>query len=40
MKEVLLGVLALLPLAAHAGKIAMSNPGEQELLGVTLSCGG
>ncbi len=26
-------VLALLPLAAHAGKITISNPDEQELKG-------
>ncbi len=31
MKKILLCVLALLPLAAHAGKITMSNPDEQEL---------
>lgn len=31
MKKVLLCVLALLPLAAHAGKITMSNPDEQQL---------
>lgn len=31
MKRVLLCVLALLPLVAHAGKITMSGPEEQEL---------
>lgn len=31
MKKVLLCVVALLPLAAQAGKITMSNPDEQEL---------
>ncbi|MBE9762317.1 hypothetical protein GVI19_04050 [Escherichia coli] len=33
MKKILLCVLALLPLVAHAGKITMSNPDEQELKG-------
>lgn len=33
MKKILLCVVALLPLAAHAGKITMSNPDEQELQG-------
>lgn len=31
MKKILLCVLALLPLAAHAGKITMSDPDEQVL---------
>jgi hypothetical protein len=31
MKKILLCVVALLPLAAQAGKITMSNPDEQEL---------
>jgi hypothetical protein len=31
-------VLALLPLAAHAGKITMSNPDEQELQGGKRLC--
>lgn len=33
MRRVLFCVLALLPLAAHAGKITMSEPEEQELQG-------
>lgn len=33
MKKIILCVLALLPLAGHAGKITMSNPDEQELQG-------
>ncbi|MGU3521600.1 hypothetical protein ACLBW2_00635 [Enterobacteriaceae bacterium C23F] len=31
MKKILLCVVALLPLAAHAGKITMSDPDEQVL---------
>ncbi|CAH6660635.1 hypothetical protein [Pseudocitrobacter vendiensis] len=38
MKKILLCVLALLPLAAHAGKITMSNPDEQELQGGKRLC--
>lgn len=38
MKQILLCVLALLPLAAHAGKITMSNPDEQELKGGKRLC--
>ncbi|MDK6206574.1 hypothetical protein OA801_06760 [Citrobacter portucalensis] len=38
MKKVLLCVVALLPLAAHAGKITMSNPDEQELQGGKRLC--
>ncbi|WP_202304700.1 hypothetical protein [Dryocola clanedunensis] len=38
MKKVLLCVLALLPLAAHAGKITISNPEEQELKGGKRLC--
>lgn len=38
MKRILLCVLALLPLAAHAGKITMSNPDEQELQGGKRLC--
>ncbi|MCT4708435.1 hypothetical protein MUA03_21460 [Enterobacteriaceae bacterium H16N7] len=38
MKKVLLCVLAMLPLAAHAGKITMSNPEEQELKGGKRLC--
>lgn len=38
MKKILLFVVALLPLAAHAGKITMSNPDEQELQGGKWLC--
>ncbi|MEP8628510.1 hypothetical protein [Enterobacter mori] len=38
MKKILLFVVALLPLAAHAGKITMSNPDEQELKGGKRLC--
>ncbi|HED8787631.1 TPA: hypothetical protein R6G34_004794 [Klebsiella pneumoniae] len=38
MKKVLLFVVALLPLAAQAGKITMSNPDEQELKGGKKLC--
>nr|BEK80046.1 hypothetical protein EATA8330_29400 [Enterobacter asburiae] len=38
MKKVLLYALALLPLAAQAGKITMSNPDEQELKGGKKLC--
>ncbi|HEY2451390.1 MAG TPA: hypothetical protein VGI71_01980 [Scandinavium sp.] len=38
MKRTLLCVLALLPLAAYAGKITMSNPDEQELKGGKRLC--
>lgn len=38
MKKILLCVVALLPLAAHAGKITMSNPDEQELQGGKRLC--
>ncbi|MEX3018334.1 hypothetical protein AB4K05_01865 [Kluyvera sp. STS39-E] len=30
MKRILLFVLALLPLVAHAGKITMSNPDQEQ----------
>lgn len=36
--KVLLCMLALLPLSAHAGKITMSNPDEQELKGGKRLC--
>ncbi|HCM9116822.1 TPA: hypothetical protein N5K87_004750 [Enterobacter asburiae] len=38
MKKILLFIVALLPLAAHAGKITMSNPDEQELKGGKRLC--
>lgn len=38
MKKVLLYALMLLPLTAHAGKITMSNPDEQELQGGKRLC--
>ncbi|HGY2543176.1 MULTISPECIES: hypothetical protein [Enterobacteriaceae] len=38
MKKVILYALLLLPLAAHAGKITMSNPDEQELKGGKMLC--
>ncbi|HCB3078634.1 TPA: hypothetical protein MYU07_005073, partial [Klebsiella pneumoniae] len=38
MKKIILCVLALLPLAGHAGKITMSNPDEQELQGGKRLC--
>lgn len=38
MKKILLFVVALLPLAAHAGKITMNNPDEQELQGGKRLC--
>lgn len=38
MKKILLCVVALLPLAAHAGRITMSNPDEQELKGGKRLC--
>ncbi|HCL6751605.1 hypothetical protein RRL10_04575 [Citrobacter freundii] len=38
MKKILLFVLVLLPLTAHAGKITMSNPDEQELKGGKRLC--
>ncbi|WP_296235868.1 hypothetical protein [uncultured Enterobacter sp.] len=38
MKKVLLYALMLLPLAAQAGKITMSNPDEQELKGGKKLC--
>lgn len=38
MKRILLCLLALLPLVAHAGKITMSNPDEQELKGGKRLC--
>lgn len=39
MKKVLLCVVVLLPLVANAGgKITMSNPDEQELLGGKRLC--
>ncbi|HCM9226000.1 hypothetical protein L8T14_15140 [Enterobacter bugandensis] len=38
MKKILLCVVALLPLAAHAGKITMSNPDEQVLKGGKRLC--
>ncbi|EKK5547032.1 hypothetical protein U9W90_000038 [Enterobacter hormaechei] len=38
MKKILLCLVALLPLAAHAGKITMSNPDEQELQGGKRLC--
>ena len=38
MKKLLICALALLPVAAHAGKITMSNPDEQELKGEKRLC--
>jgi hypothetical protein len=38
MKKILLYALMLLPLAAQAGKITMSNPDEQELKGGRKLC--
>lgn len=38
MKKIILCVLALLPLAGHAGKITTSNPDEQELQGGKRLC--
>lgn len=38
MKKILLFVVVLLPLAAHAGKITISNPDEQELQGGKRLC--
>lgn len=38
MKKFLLCVLALLPLAAHAGKITMSPPDEQVFKGGRRLC--
>lgn len=38
MKKLLICALALLPVAAHAGKITMSNPDEQELKGGKRLC--
>ncbi|EQA5716957.1 hypothetical protein ACX4ES_002791 [Cronobacter sakazakii] len=38
MKKILLCVVALLPLAAQAGKITMSDPDEQELKGGKRLC--
>lgn len=38
MNITLLCVLALLPLAAQAGKITMSKPDEQELKGAKKLC--
>ncbi len=38
LKKILLFVLVLLPLTAHAGKITMSNPDEQELKGGKRLC--
>ncbi|GKJ06703.1 hypothetical protein NUKP23_19990 [Klebsiella variicola] len=38
MKKIILCVLALLPLATHAGKITMSGPEEQELKGGKRLC--
>ncbi|MEX9254614.1 hypothetical protein [Pseudenterobacter timonensis] len=38
MKRILLYVLAILPLAAHAGKITMSDPDEKELKGGKKLC--
>lgn len=38
MKKVILYALMLLPLAAQAGKITMSNPDEQELKGGKKLC--
>lgn len=38
MKKIILCVLALLPLAGHAGKNTMSNPDEQELQGGKRLC--
>ncbi|EMN0242400.1 TPA: hypothetical protein P7Z40_004820 [Klebsiella pneumoniae] len=38
MKKILICALALLPLAAHAGQITMSDPDEQELQGGKRLC--
>ncbi|WP_368757448.1 hypothetical protein [Klebsiella pneumoniae] len=38
MKKIILCALALLPLAAHAGKITMSDPDEQVLKGGKRLC--
>ncbi len=38
MKKILLFVVVLLPLAAHAGKITISNPDEQGLQGGKRLC--
>lgn len=38
MMKILLCVLALLPLAVHAGKITMNNPDEQVLRGGRKLC--
>ncbi|EKK3234218.1 hypothetical protein PMJ79_004180 [Escherichia coli] len=38
MKKILLFVVVQLPLAAHAGKITISNPDEQELQGGKRLC--
>ncbi|ENY5388709.1 hypothetical protein ACMGN9_005101 [Klebsiella pneumoniae] len=38
MKKIILCALALLPLAAHAGKITMSDPHEQVLKGGKRLC--
>ncbi|HHL4499868.1 TPA: hypothetical protein ACQ7X5_001988 [Escherichia coli] len=38
MKKILLFVVVLLPLAAHAEKITISNPDEQELQGGKRLC--
>lgn len=38
MKKVILYALMMLPLAAQAGKITMSNPNEQELMGGKRLC--
>ncbi|MFW0975614.1 hypothetical protein [Leclercia pneumoniae] len=38
MKKILLCVVALLPLAVHAGNITLSNPDEEELKGGKRLC--
>ncbi|EOX6949122.1 MAG: hypothetical protein E7H78_11780 [Klebsiella michiganensis] len=38
MKKIILCMLALLPLAGHAGKITMSDPDEQVLKGGKRLC--
>ncbi len=38
MKKLLICVVAMLPLAAHAGKITMSGPEEQGLKGGKRLC--
>ena len=38
MNRIIVGILIFLPLAAHAGKITMSSPDEQELQGGMRLC--